>query len=83
MRKAGVHVEVTTLVVPGVNDRPEQLRTVAETLAGVGTDIPWHVSRFFPAWKLAATPPTPLSVLRQAEEFGRAAGIRHIHLGNV
>ncbi len=84
MHQAHVHVEVTTLVVPGVNDSDAALAAVAADLFGsVGADVPWHVSRFFPAWKMFRTPPTPLAILHRAEQIGRAAGLRVIHLGNI
>ncbi|MFA5006885.1 MAG: AmmeMemoRadiSam system radical SAM enzyme [Candidatus Izemoplasmatales bacterium] len=84
MRAAGVHVEATTLVVPGVNDSDADLKAVADGLVRTaGPAIPWHVTRFFPAWKMFATPPTPLATLRRAEAIGRAAGLTTIHLGNV
>ena len=84
MRRAGVHIEVTTLVVPGVNDEPEQLERVVRFIAeSLGTDTPWHISRFFPAWKMLDTPVTPYATLIQAQAIGQAAGLTHIHLGNV
>ena len=84
MCAGGVHVEATTLVVPGVNDAEADLRAVAEELVrSAGPDVPWHVTRFFPAWKMFRTPATPLSVLRRAERIGREAGLSTIHLGNV
>jgi pyruvate formate lyase activating enzyme len=84
MKDAGVHVEVTTLVIPGINDRPDQLQKIAESLIlRLGPDVPWHLTRFFPAWKLFDVPPTPLRTLELAREIGRKAGLIHIHLGNV
>ena len=83
LHEKGVHQEVTTLIVPGVNDSREQLEKIARFLAEVDQEIPWHISRFFPAWKMPDTPATPMSVLKLAEELGREAGIKHIHLGNV
>lgn len=84
MKEASVHLEVTTLFVPGVNDRPDQIEATARELAeSLGTEVPWHITRFFPAWKMASSPITPLSTLRAAQEAGKRAGIRFIHLGNV
>lgn len=83
LHEKGVHQEVTTLIVPGVNDDREQLEKIARFLAETGREIPWHISRFFPAWKMPDTPVTPLSIIRLAEELGRQAGIEHIHLGNI
>lgn len=84
MKEASVHLEVTTLVVPGVNDAPRQLQEAADELVRtLGTEVPWHITRFFPAWKMKNVPPTRLSTLETARDIGRRAGIRHIHLGNV
>jgi pyruvate formate lyase activating enzyme len=55
-------------------------RFVAEEL---GTDTPWHISRFFPGFKMIDVPPTPISTLRRAEEIGREAGLHYVYLGNV
>lgn len=81
---AGVHVEITTLVVPGVNDQRRELEFVARFIADVlGPDVPWHISRFFPAWKMRDTPVTPLATLELARSIGVEAGLHRIHLGNV
>lgn len=82
--KAGVHLEITTLVVPGVNDRPDQLERMARFIAGeVGKDVPWHVNRFFPGWKMMDAPITSMETLKLAEEIGRKVGLQHVHIGNV
>ncbi len=82
--REGVHVEITTLVVPGVNDKKEQLDVIAKFIATeLGTDVPWHISRFFPAWKMQGTPVTPVKTLEMAELIGKNAGLHYIHLGNV
>ncbi|MBN1934237.1 MAG: AmmeMemoRadiSam system radical SAM enzyme [Anaerolineae bacterium] len=83
MRQMGVWVEVTTLVVPGHNDDEETLRAIAEFLASVDPDMPWHVSRFIPCYKLLDAPPTPESTLHRAVEIGYAAGLRYVYAGNV
>jgi pyruvate formate lyase activating enzyme len=84
LKEAGVHIEITTLIIPGVNDQSEQLKEVADTISSeLGTDIPWHVTRFFPAWKMPDAQITPLRTLEAAKEFGQKAGIKYIHIGNV
>jgi pyruvate formate lyase activating enzyme len=80
---AGVWVEVTTLVIPGMNDRPEELSWIAEAIVGVSPAIPWHISRFYPAWRLPDLPPTPVRTLEEAQRIGREAGLRYVYLGNV
>ncbi len=80
----GVHQEITTLLVPGVNDKPEQVEKIARFIAmELSPDVPWHISRFFPAWKMLTTPITPIETLKMAEEIGNNAGLKHIHIGNV
>jgi len=81
--RAGVWIEVTTLVIPGVNDGEDELRWIAEAIRGVSPAIPWHVSRFFPAYRLADRPPTPIETLERAFRIGRDVGLRYIYVGNV
>lgn len=82
--REGVHVEITTLVVPGVNDEKEQLEGIAGFIArDLGTDVPWHISRFYPAWEMQGTPVTPIKTLKMAELIGKKGGLHYIHLGNV
>jgi pyruvate formate lyase activating enzyme len=83
-RRAGVWLEVTTLVIPGENDDPGELRYLATWLVDhLGAETPWHVSRFYPAYRMQDHPPTPLATLRRAAEIGREAGLRHVYVGNA
>jgi pyruvate formate lyase activating enzyme len=83
MKQLGVWVEVTTLIIPGLNDDPAELNDLAQFVAGeLGLDTPWHVSRFFPTYRMDDVPPTPLATLQHAQEIGRAAGLRYIYAGN-
>jgi pyruvate formate lyase activating enzyme len=82
-KELGVWVEVTTLVVPGLNDSDEELRDIAEFVASVGRDVPWHVSQYYPAYKMRDRPVTPVETLRRAADIGRAAGLRWVYEGNV
>lgn len=83
LRERGVHVEITTLVIPGVNDGTEDLQLLAEKLVEeLGTFVPWHVNRYFPAFHFWA-PPTPLSTLEKAKEIGERAGLKFVYVGNV
>jgi pyruvate formate lyase activating enzyme len=80
----GIWLEVTTLVIPGLNDTEAELRWVADTLVrGVGPDTPWHISRFHPQYRMLGTAPTPAETLERAREIGRAAGLRHVYVGNL
>ncbi|NMB74688.1 MAG: AmmeMemoRadiSam system radical SAM enzyme [Myxococcales bacterium] len=83
MRRLGIWVEVTTLLIPGENDSPEELQEAAAWLSSVDRDMPWHLSRFHPDFEMLDRPATPLSSLRRAFEIGKAAGLRFVYLGNV
>lgn len=84
LHEAGVHIEITTLIVPGINDKQNQVEEIAEFIATqLSREVPWHISRFFPAWKLQDTPVTPLKTLEMAKSIGEKAGLKYIHLGNV
>jgi len=83
MKKIGIWVEVTTLVIPGQNDSDQELGAIAEFIAGVGTEIPWHVSRFHPEYRHLDSGPTPVDTLRRARSIGKKAGLRYIYLGNT
>jgi pyruvate formate lyase activating enzyme len=83
IHKRGIHIEVTTLIVPGVNDDEKQLNDIAQFLASISKTIPWHISRFFPAYKMTDTPVTPRETLELAEKLGKKAGLKYVHLGNV
>ncbi len=83
MVKLGVWVEVTTLIIPGWNDSPEELRWLAQFLRGISPAIPWHISRFLPAYQVFDRPPTPVSTLLAARDIGRQAGLQYVYLGNV
>jgi pyruvate formate lyase activating enzyme len=79
----GVFLEVTTLLIPGKNDGETELRELTEFLAGVDVDIPWHVSRFHPTYRMTDAPSTPLSSIERALRLGEEAGLRYVYPGNV
>jgi pyruvate formate lyase activating enzyme len=82
-RGQGVHLEITTLVIPGVNDNLASLRPMAERIvADLGPNVPWHVTAYYPAYRFNA-PPTSVSCLERAWAIGRQAGLRFVYLGNV
>jgi pyruvate formate lyase activating enzyme len=79
----GVWVEVTTLVVPGLNDSDEELGQIAGFIRSVDPEIPWHVSQFYPAYKMLDRPPTPVAALERAREIGEREGLAYVYVGNV
>jgi pyruvate formate lyase activating enzyme len=84
MKQLGVWLEVTTLVIPGLNDDPAELRDAAAFMAReLGPETPWHLSRFFPTYQMTDRPPTPVETLERAQEIGLEEGLRYVYLGNV
>jgi len=83
MHELGVWVEVTTLVMPTINDSEEELRDIARFIKSVDPAIPWHVTRFWPHYKMRDLPPTPVATLRRAREIGLEEGLRYVYEGNV
>ena len=75
---------MTTLIVPGLNDDPAELKDLAAFIAqDLGVDTPWHISRFHPTYKLTDRPPTPVKTLTKARDIGLKAGLRYVYTGNV
>ncbi len=84
MKEKGILVEVTTLIIPTLNDDDAQLTALAGFIAGdLGIDTPWHISRFHPTYRLLDQPPTPVATLRRAAAIGKKAGLRYVYMGNV
>ena len=74
---------MTTLVIPGYNDSQKELEQIAQFLVSISPDIPWHISAFYPAYKMLDVPPTPVEKLILAYEIGKKAGLRYVYVGNV
>lgn len=83
LSEAGIWVEVTTLVIPGENDSPEELAGIAKFIAGISKNIPWHVSCFHADYKFSAYPSTPEQTLKLAYDLGEKSGLRYVYAGNV
>ena len=83
LHKKGIWLEVTTLVVEDMNDSEEEIRQIARFIAGLSRDIPWHVSRFFPQYKMTATPPTAARTIADAVRIGEEEGLRFVYCGNA
>ncbi len=82
MHRLGVWVEVTTLLIPGLNDSDKELRDIATFIRGIDPGIPWHVTGFYPTFEMTDRPPTPLERLRRAREIGLEQGLRFVYEGN-
>jgi len=84
MKAAGVHVEITNLLVTGLNDSPEMVGKLCRWMADNGLrDVPLHFSRFFPRYRFTEASPTPKAALLKAREIAQSFGIRTVHLGNI
>jgi pyruvate formate lyase activating enzyme len=84
MHGAGVWIELTNLIIPGVNDDRQMIRKMCRWIAANGlADNPLHFSRFFPKYKMRNIPPTPLQTLKEAEQIALEEGIKYVYLGNV
>ncbi|MBU2598197.1 MAG: AmmeMemoRadiSam system radical SAM enzyme [Actinobacteria bacterium] len=84
MKKLGIWVEVTTLIIPSLNDSPDELRKIAKFIVNeLGDDTPWHISRFYPSYNLKDKPPTPIDTIHKAREIGLNEGLKYVYEGNV
>jgi len=83
MRRLGIWVEVTTLIIPGKNNSTEELRDIARWIYKTDKAIPWHISAFYPTYKLMETPPTSADDLIRARDIGLAEGLRYVYTGNI
>ena len=78
-----IWLEITTLVIPDENDSEEELRDIAEFISSISPDIPWHISRFHPEFKMKDKPRTSEGKLMKAHEIGKRAGLKHVYIGNL
>jgi pyruvate formate lyase activating enzyme len=79
----GIWIELTTLLIPDHNDSESELRDMARFIAEINPNIPWHLSRFFPAYRLTNLEATAVKTLRRAREIGLEEGLRYVYLGNM
>ena len=79
----GIHLELTTLVIPGINDSQKELKKIASFIFSVNKNLPWHISRFFPKYELKNKNITPMETLTNAYKTGKKIGLKFIHIGNV
>jgi len=84
MKSLGIHLEITTLLIPGLNDEVTELEGMAAFIANeLGVDTPWHISRFHPTYKMTNRPRTPVETIQKAREIGLKTGLRYVYTGNV
>lgn len=83
MKEKGIWVEITTLLIPSLNDSDEELKDIAQFIADLGIETPWHISRFHPQYKMMDIPVTPLNSLHRAVTIGKNAGLKYVYSGNV
>jgi len=83
VESTNVWTEVTTLIIPGINDSDDELRAIAAFLVAISPDIPWHVSGFVPNYQMRDRPRTPAATLLRAWKIGREAGLRYVYTGNI
>jgi pyruvate formate lyase activating enzyme len=83
IKSLGIWLEITTLVIPTVNDSSEELRQIARFIHSLGPETPWHISRFFPTFQMADLPPTPVESIRRGREIGLEMGLQYVYTGNL
>lgn len=83
MKKMGIWLEVTTLLIPGLNDSGEELKDLAKFIADLDPNIPWHISRFHPTYRLNDIHPTPPESIHRARDIGHEAGLKYVYSGNL
>jgi len=84
MKSLNILIEITTLLIPGLNDNEAELKQLAMFIVEfLGPETPWHISRFHPHYKLLDRPPTPLKIIQKARDIGLEAGLRYVYVGNV
>jgi len=83
MRQMGIWVEITTLIIPTLNDSDQEFEEIAQFIVSLGPEVPWHISAFYPTYKMLNLPRTPASVLHRAREIGIKTGLRYVYCGNI
>ena len=83
LKERGVWLEVTTLLIPGLNDSEQEIRDIAKFIHDLGPETPWHISRFWPTYNLVDIPPTPPESVRLARRIGLSEGLEFVYTGNI
>ena len=84
IKQLGIWLEVTSLIIPGINDDRHEIRDMVKfVVTELGDDVPWHISRFFPAYKMKDVLSTPVKTLQVAKKIGLEAGLNYVYMGNI
>lgn len=84
IKKEGVWLEITNLIIPGQNDDPNEIRLMCEWIkANLGDSVPLHFSRFMPSFRLQNLPPTPIEKLEEAYAIAKSVGLKYVYIGNL
>lgn len=83
MKEMGIWLEATTLLIPGLNDGEDELHDIASFIASLGSETPWHISRFHPHYRMRQTSATPTAAIHRAVEIGKACGLKYVYSGNL
>jgi len=84
IKKAGVHLEIVNLVIPSLNDSPEEIRKMCKWLVkNIGTEVPLHFTRFHPDYKMMNYPSTPVSIVENLRKIAMSEGLKYVYIGNV
>lgn len=83
LKEKKIWIEITTLIIPGLNDSNEELKKISKFIASIDKNIPWHIIKFFPCYKIQDIEPTPEKILHKAHDIGKASGLKHVYIGNV
>ncbi|MFH1768052.1 MAG: radical SAM protein, partial [Candidatus Omnitrophota bacterium] len=84
IKKKGVHLEITALIIPGKNDDALLIAKMCKWINdNLGADVPLHISRFFPQYQLKNIPPTPIETLKNVYKIARENGLKYVYIGNL
>ena len=84
IKKSGVWLEITNLIIPDQNDDPEEIRSMCQWIKyNLGDDVPIHFSRFMPSFRLQNLPPTPTQKLDEAHAIAKKVGLKYVYIGNI
>jgi len=83
-KKMGIWLEVTTLVIPGLNDNQKEISDIIDFIKNeLGAETPWHISRFYPQYKMKDFAPTPTQTLINIRETALEKGLKYVYIGNI